>query len=166
MGLLARLLGAVSKGERDGIRLSETDPWRVGPTTEVTVFLRALPQLAPDGSIVYFEGTGESQVAERLGHVSVAAPVQVAVGTIWPRPDCYHVPLTVETMERLAEWLEQNPAGYFCSHCHVYRGRSVLLEWHDAFIDDPMYISRTIDPALIERFALTLGSSCDSGADR
>ena len=58
MGLLARLLGAVSKEERDGIRLSETDPWCVGPATEVTVFLRALPQLVPEGSIVYFEGTG------------------------------------------------------------------------------------------------------------
>ena len=159
MGFLARLFGAVSKEGRSGIRLSEADPWRLSPTKEVERFLRALPLLVPENAIAYFEGTGESHVAQLLGQLSIAAPVQVAVGTIWPRPDCYHVPVTVETMEALAGLLERRPAGFFCCHCHVYREHSVLLEWHDAFTDGPMYISRSIGPHLVDQFAGALGSS-------
>lgn len=163
MGFLARFFGAVPKEERGGIRLEEAGPWRVSPTKDVERFIRALPLLVPEGSIAYFEGTGESHVAEYLRRVSIPAQVQVAVGTIWPRPDCYHVPLTVTTMEALADFLKQRPAGYFCSHCHVYRDSFVLLEWHDAFTDDPIYISRTIAAEAVGLFAQALGSSYASG---
>ena len=47
---------------------------------------------------------------------------------------------------------------HYC-HCHVYREHSVLLEWHDAFTDGPMYISRSIGPHLVDQFAGALGSS-------
>jgi len=163
MRILARFLRAVSKVERGGIRLHDAEPWQVSPTKDVERFVSALLLLVPEGSIAYFEGTGESHVAEYLRGVSIPAPVQVAVGTIWPRPDCYHVPLTVKSMEDLAAFLERRPAGYFCTHCHVYRDGSVLLEWHDAFTDDPMYISRTIAGEVVDRFARALGSSYGSG---
>jgi len=130
MGILARLFGGVPKTERGGIRLEERDPWEVAPTRDVERFLQALPLLAPEGAIAYFEGTGESHVAKYLREVSVSPAVHVAVGTIWPRPDCYHVPLTITSMEALAVFLTKRPAGYFCSHCNVYRDNSVLLQWH------------------------------------
>jgi hypothetical protein len=163
MGFLARLFGAVPKGEQGGIRLADSNPWRVDPTKDVERFIRALPALVPDGAIAYFEGTGESHVEEYLLRVSVPARAKVAVGTIWPRPDCYHVPLTAETMEALARFLEQNPTGYFCTHCHVYLDGQVLLEWHDAFFDDPLYVSHTISRDAVERFAQALGSSYTAG---
>jgi hypothetical protein len=164
MGIFARLLNAVPKSERDGIRLHETEPWKVSPTTDVGRFVRALAPLVPEGSIAYFEGTGEPHVAEYLRGVSIPAPVRVAIGTIWPRPDCYHVPLTVKTMDDLAAFLERRPAGYFCSHCHVYRDGSVLLQWYDAFTnDDAMYISRAIAGEVVDRFAVALGSGCTVG---
>ena len=159
MGFLARLFGAVSKEERDGIRLSDQEPWCVSPTKDVARFLRALPSLVPLGSVAYFEDTAESHVARYLRSVSIPAEAQLAMGTIWPRPDCYHVPVTAETMQNLAVFLEQNPAGLFCTHCHVYRDGVVLLQWHDAFIGDPMYISRTISADAVSAFAEKLGSS-------
>jgi hypothetical protein len=159
MSILSRLFGAVSKAEREGIRLQDPEPWEVSPTRDVERFLRALPLLAPEGAIVYFEATGEKHVAEFLSRISIPTPVQVAVGTIWPPPDRYHVVLTAQSMEELATFLEERPAGYFCTHCHVYRDRSVLLEWHDAFIDDPMLISQTVPSDVIQVFAQALGSS-------
>lgn len=159
MGILARLLGWVSASERDGIHLEEPDPWEVTSTADVERFLRALPLVAPAGAVAYFEGTGERHVADRLRQISIPPAVQVAVGTIWPRPDCYHVPLTAERMEGLAAFLEANPAGYFCSHCHVYDARSVLLQWHDAFGRDPMLVSRRVGLEAVSRFAKALDSS-------
>jgi|SoiMethySBSTD1v2_1073268.scaffolds.fasta_scaffold00503_39 hypothetical protein len=163
MGFLARLLGAVPKEERGGIRLTDAEPWRVSPIRDVERFLRALPALMPHGAIAYFEDTAEPHVRRYLQSVSVAAQARVAVGTIWPRPDCYHVPVTTEAMAALASFLDKNPAGYFCAHCHVYRDGLVLLEWHDAFINEPMYLSRTVSEEAVVRFAHTLGCSFSTG---
>jgi hypothetical protein len=159
MESLARLFDAWWTKKERGIYLDEPDAWEVTPTRDVERFLRALPLLVPEDGTVYFEGTGESHVAEYLREVSIAAPVEVAKGTIWPRPDCYHVPLTAGSMEALARFLEEQPAGYFCSHCHVYRDRTVLLQWHDAFADDPFLISRRIPRSVVAIFADALGCS-------
>ena len=165
MGFFARLFGAVPKGAWGGIRLADADPWCVSPTRDVERFVRALPSLMPSGSVVYFEDTGEPHVRQYLQSVSVPAQAQIAIGVIWPRPDGYHVPLTAETMEELAAFLEQNPAGFFCTHCHVYLDGVVLLQWYDAFIgDDPMYISRTIGADAVARFGEALGSSVSVGS--
>jgi hypothetical protein len=159
MGFLARLFGAVPRDERKGIQLTDSDPWRVSPTKDVESFLRALPTLVPDGAVVYFEDTAEPHVGRYLQRVSVPPVSHVAVGTIWPRPDSYHVPMTSDSMAALSTFLEQNPAGYFCSHCHVYRDGVVLLEWYDAFMDVPMYISRTVGDDAVAQFANVIGAS-------
>ena len=164
MGFLARLFGAVPRKEWGGLHLADPDPWCVSPTKDVERFVRALPSLMPPGSVVYFEDTAEPHVTRYLESVSVPPQVRLAIGTIWPRPDSYHVPLTPETMEALALFLDRNPAGFFCAHCHVYRDDVVLLQWHDAFINDPMYISRTISAGAVTRFAQALGSSVSEGS--
>jgi len=161
MDILARLVGAVPSGERGGIRLAEAQPRSVSPVKDVERFLRALPLLGTIDAIVYFEGTGESHVARYLDGIAVDPPTQVAVGTIWPKPDRYHVPLTKEVLSALVSFLEGKPAGYFCTHCHVYCGEAVLLEWHDAFGTDPMYVSRTIENEALKRFAEALGARVD-----
>jgi hypothetical protein len=95
-------------------------PRRVSPTKDVERFVRALPLLVPEGSIAYFEGTGESHVAKSLAQVSIPAQVQVAIGTIWPRPDYYHVPVSQDSMEALATFLEKEPAAYFCTQAGTH----------------------------------------------
>jgi hypothetical protein len=159
MGILGRLLGWVAAPDRAGIQLREHDPWEVAGTRDVKCFLRALPLIAPTGAFAYFEGTAEPHVAEYLRGISIAPPVQVALGTIWPRPDRYHVPISAQTMEALASFLEARPAGFLCMHCHVHDGASVLLEWHDAFGTDPMRVSRRIGAQTVGKFAAALGST-------
>jgi hypothetical protein len=163
MGVIARLLGIVPKAERDGIRFDDAERWCVSPTRDVQRFLRALPMLVPEGSLAYFEDTGEVHVAKYLGEISVPPQVQVALGTIWPKPDYYHVPLSQASMEALAAFLDQAPAGFFCAHCHVYRNAAILLEWHDAFMDVPMHVSRAISEHVVREFANRLGSTLTSG---
>lgn len=162
MSLLSRILGYVPRDERGGIRLEDKEPWRVASTRDVSRFLRALHLLVPDGSIAYFEHTGERHVTEYLRKAAVEPAVRVAVGTIWPKPDCYHVALTAGTAERFADFLDHNPCGFFCAHLHVYRDHSVLLQWHDAF-DDPIYVSRSIDEQAVSRFASALGVPYGTG---
>jgi hypothetical protein len=119
--------------------------------------------LAPSGAIVYFEDTGEAHVKEYLQRVGVQTPVRIALGTIWPRPDSHHVALTADAMEEFAAFLERHPAGYLCSHCHVHREGAILLEWHDAFETDPIYVSRTVPEDTVSQFATALRSSYASG---
>ena len=111
MGLSLDSLGLSRKRNGGGIRLGEAEPWRVSPTKDVELFVRTLPVLVPEGSLAYFEGTGESHVAKYLSEVSVPAQMQVALGTIWPRPDYYHVPVSQESMEALAAFLDDAPTG-------------------------------------------------------
>jgi hypothetical protein len=159
MGIFSRLFGGASAADRVSIRLDEPDPWEVTGTRDVERFLRTLPLLTPAGAFVYFEGTGEPHVAEYLRSISVPAPVHVACGTIWPRPDRYHVPIDVDTMEALAHFLERSPAGFFCAHCHVHDGASIVLEWHDAFGTDPMLLSSRFGEDTVASFAASLGTS-------
>ena len=156
MSLLSRMLGYVPRDEQGGIRLEDKEPWRVNSTRDVARFLRALELLVPDGSIAYFEDTGEKHVAEYLRKAAIAPAVRVATGTIWPKPDCYHVALTPGAAEELADFLDHNPCSFFCAHLHVYRDRNILLQWYDAF-DDPMYVSRTVDEGVVSAFASALG---------
>lgn len=158
MALLECLSGWVST--LLGTYLADPDPWQVTATRDVRGFLRALPLLAPPGAIAYFEGTGARHIAEYLRKVSVEPQVRVAAWTIWPRPDRYHVPVTVQSMDALAAFLDEDtPTERLCNHCHLYVGQSMLLEWHNAFSTDPMCISRKIGKETVTRFAATVGSS-------
>ena len=163
MTLLSRLIGYVPTEERRGIRLDEADPWRVGGTRVERAFLRALPALMPADSVLYLEGVPEAHVAQYLAEVSIPAAAKVAMGTIWPRPNVFHLSLTAEVIEALTAFLEVHPAGYFCTHCHVYSDGRMLLQWHDAFGSDPMYISRVLEGDHVRDFAAKLGSTVNSG---
>jgi hypothetical protein len=156
MGIFSWMFGSTGGSSRAAIRLDDRDPWEIGGTKDVESFLRALPLLCPSGGFVYFEGTGEPHVSEYLKSIAVDAPVRITLGTIWPRPDFYHVPIGATTMQSLAGFLETHPAGFFCAHCHVHDGSAVLLEWHDAFGADSMLVSSRVSDEKLIAFATAL----------
>jgi hypothetical protein len=156
---LTRLFGAASREERAGIQLTGARAWCVTGTREAEHFLRALSACFPDGAVLYLEGTGEPHVAEYLRSVSIPADARPALGTIWPKPDTHHVALTRESMRAFAEYLETHPTGHVCSHCHVYRDSRVLLEWYDAFGDDPLFIALDVDETAVRQFAGAIRST-------
>lgn len=142
----------------DEISLDLQNSWEVDPTSDPSAFLRALSLVSCEGAILYVEGTGEAHVAQKLAEIAVPAQANLARGISWPRPDMHHVPAEPATLAALATFLEDQPAGFAWSHCHLYADGAVLLEWHDAF-QDPMYLSVQIAAERVAAFAGALGVS-------
>jgi hypothetical protein len=157
LSLLSRLLGYVSRQERDGVSLVDPAPWVVPAPTDAAAWLRALPSLFPTGAFVYFEGKMESIFKVWLETHAIPAPLKIAHGTIWPKPDCYHVPLEPGLMAEAADLVEREEVAQPSFHAHVHDGKQVLLEWHDAFEQDPMYVATSVAQERVEAFALALG---------
>jgi hypothetical protein len=164
MGLLAKIFGAVSQEETDGIRLDTTRPfWEVSGETDYPSLLTALPDLLPEECVLYFEdGSPDGEMADFLKTHSVPERAHVAYGTIWPRPKMFHVPATLETMSRLSELSRSCAAPELATHFHVYRDQSVLLEWHDAFFQ-PMLVSGDLPEQKVRAFAERLRMTCEEG---
>ncbi|MCC6486542.1 MAG: hypothetical protein IT364_03515 [Candidatus Hydrogenedentes bacterium] len=153
MSLFSRLLGYATKEEAAGARMSGPKAWVVPPTRNCESMLRALPILFPDGGFVYFEGTTESRFAAWAEAHAVVPPLKIAYGTLWPRPDFFHIPLEANLMEEAAVLIKQHGIRQPTIHVHVHDGAKVLLEWHDAFEDDPMYVSTALSRERVEAFA-------------
>jgi hypothetical protein len=157
LSLLSRLFGYATREEAGGARLDDAEPWVVPPTRNAATLLRSLPTLFPVGASVYFEGTTERKFAPWLEAHATSPSLKVAYGTIWPRPDYYHVPLEVTLLEEAANLIEREGVAHPCIHLHVHDGNHVLLEWHDAFGDDPMYISSVVPRDRIDLFVRAIG---------
>jgi hypothetical protein len=157
MGVLGRLLGVVPKHERNGICLGSDARWEVTAPTELPSFLRALAQFVPDDAILYLEGgSPRDAVKAFLETHCVPEVTHLAMGTIWPRPQVFHLPATPGNLSDLARLAEQCCAAEIAVHLHVYRDGRVLLEWHDAFSGDPLYISGSVSEDNVAAFCKAL----------
>lgn len=154
MGWLSRLLGATPKDELDGIRLDTSQPfWELAGRTKFPPLLRALADLLPDGCILYFEGGSPGRgLLPFLRTRQVPEQCHVAVGTLWPRPQRYHVPATPQNLTDLAKTIEPYITFELAVHFHVYRTTEVLLQWHDAFTE-PMFLAGAFPENKVRAFA-------------
>jgi hypothetical protein len=159
MKALLEFLRFVPREERAGIRLEDWPRWRVEPVKDVARFLRALCDLFPSGSILYLEG-GSPPPAVRalLERRRATEPRRVEMGTIWPRPAQFHLPMTRENLHTLADLAEGCAAPEIAIHVHVYHRGMVLLEWYDAFYGDPFYVSRHVAESTVQRLCAELGT--------
>lgn len=158
MGWLGRLLGVTPKEDLEGIHLDTRQAfWELDGRTDFPHLLRALDDLLPEESILYFEdgSPGKALLAFLKAH---KAPQQthVAVGTLWPKPACYHVPATRQNLSELAHLAESIAAPELAVHFHVYHSAEVLLEWHDAFAQ-PMLLSGILPESKVTACAESLG---------
>lgn len=142
MGLLGKLFRAVPSEEMSGIHLDVQHPrWEVSGETDFPSLFTVLPELLPDGCILYFEdGSPDGELLDFLRAHSVPKHAHVASGTIWPRPKVFRVPAESEPLQRLAELTRSCASPELAVHFHVYRDQKVLLEWHDVF-DQEMLLS-------------------------
>jgi hypothetical protein len=160
MGWLLRLLGAVPKEEMDGIRLDTAGPhWEIDPLKTFVDLFTALQGWLPEGAVLYFEGgSPDGEIDDFIATYSIPEQAHVAMGTIWPRPKVFHVPATATILAELARIMEHHAEPELAIHFHVYRNKSVLLEWHDAFAQ-PMLISGAIPEAQVRVLAHKAGRS-------
>jgi len=159
MSLMSRLFGYATKEEAAGSSLEDQHPWVIPPSRDATAILRSLPALFPRDAFVYFEGPAEARFAGWLVAHVIPPPLKIAYGTIWPKPDCYHIPLVAALLEEAAVLVDREGVALPCLHLHVHDGVQVLLEWHDAFVDDPMYVASIVPRDRVEAFARAIGVS-------
>ena len=76
--------------------------------------------LFPAGAVVYLVGTTEGSFAEWLEVHKTSTSLKVAYGTIWPRPDCYHVSLESALLEEAAGLIKRVGIALPCIHLHVH----------------------------------------------
>lgn len=153
MGLLERILRITSGSRERGIHLDVTRPyWEVSGETDFPSVLTALPDLLPSGCLLYFEdGSPSGELSDFLQQEQIPQPIYVEPGS-WPWPKEVHIPATPENTRRLAELSAGCASPELAVHFHVYRERSILLEWHDVF-SQPMLLSSELELNRVIQFA-------------
>ncbi len=156
MGWLSRWI----RTEPKGIRLDTSQPfWELEGKTDFPHLLRALGDLLPQGSVLYFEGGSPTRALRRfLNAHRMPEHTQVAVGILWPRPTRYHVAATAENLNELARLTASCQTPEVAIHFHVYHHGEVQLEWHDAFWE-PLLVSGALQESRVKAFAQILAMS-------
>jgi len=131
----------------------------VSGTKDYPSFLRALVDLVPAGSVLYIEGGGTppSDVKFYLEERSAQETFKIRRGTLLPTPKIFHIPITKENLDGLADLEGKYPTPIGSIHVHVYKDRKILLQSYDAFLD-PFYISKEIPQDKVKEFCNKIGS--------
>ena len=152
MRILSKIFKCVSEDESKGISLRKGPCWEVSRIRDSSAFFRALSDLIPSNSILFIEGTSTSKDIQR--YLEARKPdkiTKVSLGTVWPRPNCFHMLATPENLEGLAKLADSYAAPEVADHIHVYTNGEIILEWHDAF-SDPVCISKVVPEDKIKNF--------------
>jgi hypothetical protein len=78
------------------------------------------------------------------------------MGTIWPRPQTFHLPATTVNLTELALLAQKCQAMQIAVHLHACAQDRVLLEWYDAFWKVPFYLSGAITEDRVRAFSSAL----------
>jgi hypothetical protein len=151
MGFLAKLFRAASKDELAGASIGTGTTWSAAPIKDAPGFFRALLELLPDGSILYLEDVCSGDGIALAASHRIEPQLKVALGTIWPRPNHFHIPVNRTTTSELADFAEHHATPEIGIHIHAYHGNLVLLEWHDAFTA-PLRLSTALPESRVRRF--------------
>jgi hypothetical protein len=154
---LYKLLSAVPPEERRGLRIDPAASWEVVGKIDLSQFIRALSSLVPDGSILYLEdGSPPSHLKTFLKAHSVPQVSRVEMGTIWPRPLIYHLPISAPLLNELADFADNCAGPEVCIHLCVYKGAEMLVSGYD-FGSIPFYVSKRIPSDKLRAFCERLG---------
>ena len=85
--------------------------------------------------------------------------LKVARGTIWPKPLCFHLRAMPDVYEQLVAFSSRCASPELGDHFHAYLADNVLLEWHDAFFDDPIRLSASFSEDEVKRFSSRMGGA-------
>jgi hypothetical protein len=163
MSWLSKIFNFVPSEELKGLHIDLSTPvWKVSSPKDFISFLRSLIDMLPQDSIAYFEGGSPTKELRAFFKEKAVPEVShIAIGTIWPRPEVFHIPATSENLLRLAALTERCAKPQVASHFHIYRNNRILLEWYDAFFDS-MFISKEIAEDKIKKFCTSLSVSYET----
>jgi hypothetical protein len=163
MGWISKIFGVVPENEREGLSKIDHPYWTVSKPNDFPAFLRVLPDIMPDGSILYLESSHTAPDVQTYLHTRQAVTTcKIAGATIWPRPEYFHIPITPENVAGLAELSEHYAVPEICDHLHVYKDGRMLLQWYDAPVD-PLALSREISEKELKFLCDSLGCKYKEG---
>ncbi len=151
MNMITNLFRVVREPENSGVSMGPGPTWEIGRVEDAPAFFRALADLLPEGSILYLEDTCSKEGVTLLTRLAVNPQLRLVLGTIWPRPNFFHIPFNSAVASELAEFAEHHATPEIGIHLHAYRGEEILLEWYDAF-GARLRISASIPEARIRHF--------------
>mgnify|MGYP001619460860 FL=1 len=139
-----------------GISLNFDGAWEVSSPKDFALFIKSLVKIMPVEAILYLEGTAITpRITKILESMECEPQAQVARGTIWPQSRCFHIPMSQENLNMIASLFEENASPEICDHFHVYSNNKVLLDWHDAFYDDPFLVDRQVPEDKLKSFSMS-----------
>lgn len=163
MRFFARLFGTVFREALTGAWMGPGPEWSVEPINDASAFFRALPDLLPPGSILYLEDPLSDEGAALASRHRIEPQLQIALGSCGGHAKNFHLPLTRETADALADFAAHHATPEIGMHIHAYHGDQVLLEWHDAF-GQPLRLSTKLPESRVRAFCESLHCNYTSEA--
>lgn len=158
---LHKTLGFKGRNQPSRVHLVEGPHWRVVGVKTFDTFFRCLADLVPEGSTLYIENTTFTpDVEDYLKGLMIEDGVEVARGTIWPKPRIYRIPIAQTHLFGLARISAQHAEPEVAEHMIVCSGSVILLEWYDAGFDT-IYLSKEIDEDKVKCFCTKIGAKYD-----
>jgi hypothetical protein len=141
----------------DHLRFDDADSLRLGRVDDFYALLRAIDEALPRDATLYLEGTSIApEVKDFLASRPAPDVHGVAPGTLYPKPEAYHLPLKDLNLAELRSIAERHAEPEVADHLAVYRGNELLLTAYDAGNDD-VYVARSLPGETVEGLQRALG---------
>jgi hypothetical protein len=140
--------------------MTSTAPWGIDQgITDPARFFALMPEVFPDATVLFVEGTSISPVAERC-YATFASPGPYIPDrqTFFPRSKLFRCAASPGLFQALSKLAERGASPELLDHLALYRGDRPVLEWHDAFANS-LLIDGTIPEQTVASLALEAGSA-------
>ena len=131
--------------------------WAIEGNPDLVLFFRNLPGLFQEGAILAISGSSlETVVKDYLNVLKVKPSKGTRCEPYFLGPEAYHIPITVNNLNHLADIAENHAEPEVADHIIVYRDTSVLLEWYDVG-SNPIWLARDIAKETADDFGRAIG---------
>jgi hypothetical protein len=134
--------------------------WEISAPKNRRAFIRYLTDILPAGSVLFLEGgTAYQEVEEFLRSRQPNNLPYIPKDTLFPPCPAYHLPIIRNNLDELYRLMKSRPVDKICLHLKAYNSETILMTWHDVYIDDPWFLSKKIPEENLKHFCEHL--SCE-----
>jgi len=145
---------------REELRFRDGESIMLGYVSDLYELLRAIDETMARDAVLCLESTTPARDVRRfLEERQASERPAVGAGTVWPKPELFHLPLSGTNLAELRTLVGEGHAEpEITDHLVVYRGDRVLLWAHDAGFGY-VELARSLPDEVLDRFRAILGES-------
>ena len=136
--------------------IEEPTWWIISPPKDFSEFLRTLPLLVPNDSILCLEGVIDSDIEAFLEQRPAKYENEINQGFLKLHSKIYYMPVTEVNLEQFAELSERYAEPEIYDALRVYKQDKVILSWYDLPFDS-FEVANEIDETVLSKFCEILG---------